>query len=94
MHLQQHETELIGNWLVRDGQIHADETAKRIRWLTSQHLRKIGVHKQWGAWNTLFRDPLDLRYWELTYPRGEMHGGGPPSLTRISSERAKSEYLE
>ena len=92
MNLRPSETELIGEWLVEGSEIRANETAQRIQWLVSHHLRKIGISEQWGAWKALFQDPDDLRYWELTYPRGEMHGGGPPALKCISSEVAATEY--
>lgn len=92
MYLQPSEKELIGEWVVDGGHIRADDTARRIQWLMKHHLRKIGISKQWGAWKTLFQDPDDLRYWELTYPRSEMHGGGAPALKCISTELAATEY--
>ncbi len=32
----------------------------------------------------LYIDNDDNRYWELTYPKVYMHGGGPPTLICIS----------
>ena len=40
----------------------------------------------------LFRDPEDDRYWELTYPKGELQGGGPPRLTMLTPEKAHAKY--
>ena len=40
----------------------------------------------------LYRDPGDGRYWELAYPNGEMHGGGPPSLIMLTEQEAKTKY--
>ena len=92
MKLNLQETELIGRWVVESGQVRADSTCERIQWLTSHYLKKVAISKQWGAWETLFQDPDDGRYWEQTYPLGHMHGGGPPSLKCISKEQAKAKY--
>jgi hypothetical protein len=92
MELRSDETKLVGKWVEEYGQIRADALCERIKWLTSRHLRKIAISKQWGAWETLFQDPNDGRYWERTYPQGEMHGGGPPALECISKELAKAKY--
>ena len=35
-----------------------------------------------SGWITDYRDPRSGATWQLTYPQGEMHGGGPPLLTR------------
>ena len=45
-----------------------------------------------GAWETLFRDPDDGRYWERVYPQGDLHGGGPPQLQVIDEAEAKRKY--
>jgi Immunity protein 27 len=92
MNLKHDETELIGKWVEENGQVRADTICERIKWLTSHYLKKIAISKQWGAWETLFQDPDDGRYWEQTYPQGEMQGGGPPSLKCLSREQAKAKY--
>jgi hypothetical protein len=92
MKLQPHETELVGKWVTEDGQVRADATFDRINWLTFHHLREISVSKQWGSWETLFRDPDDGRYWEKTYPHGEMQGGGPSALKVLTRKQAKMKY--
>lgn len=46
----------------------------------------------YSGWETLYLDPHDGRYWELTHPYGEYHGGGPPRLTVISPEKAYEKY--
>ena len=86
------ETELIGKWERVDGRVRADATCERIECLTSNYLEEIAVSKGWGGWETLFRDPDDGRYWERTYPHGEMQGGGPPSLFTLSAEKAHAKY--
>jgi hypothetical protein len=60
----------------------------RIEWLTTGCLEKIAA----SNWTILFRDPEDGRYWELTYPKGELQGGGPPRLTVLSPEKAHAKY--
>lgn len=92
MRIDPHENELIGNWVVTNGSVHADDVCKRIERLASDHLQKIAFSKEWGAWETLFRDPNDGRFWEKTYPKGHMNGGGPPSLRCISESDAKQKY--
>ena len=90
MQIRPEETELIGRWESTGGTIQADASAARIKELTDAHLTKVAVtHSGWG---TLYRDPSDLRFWELTYPHSEMHGGGPPMLRYLSPEEAHTKY--
>lgn len=60
--------------------------------LTRAYLTKVAVSEAFGGWETLYQDPADLRFWELTYPHGEMHGGGPPTLKSLTVQEAKSKY--
>ncbi|MGQ0622454.1 MAG: Imm27 family immunity protein [Panacagrimonas sp.] len=90
--LESTEYDLVGDWILVGGRLQADELAQRIEWLISAVLEKVADSPQWGAWESLFRDPGDGRLWERTYPRGEMHGGGPPRLTCITSEQAQTKY--
>ena len=94
MKLKPSETELVGVWDVQDGLVIADETARRIEQLTNSYLRKTAISPEFGAWETLFQDPEDGRYWERTYPRSHTHGGGPPLLRYISREEARTKYGE
>ena len=59
-----------------NGRVRGDATCQRIESLTTNDLQEVAISKQWGGWETLFRDPDDGRYWERTYPQGEMQGGG------------------
>jgi hypothetical protein len=86
--LKPEETDLVGNWLVVEGKVIGDITCRRIDILISDYLEKVAG----GGWETLYRDPQDNRYWELTYPQGEMHGGGPPRLIHLPSSVAKEKY--
>ena len=93
MKLQPHETELIGSWISENNEMHCDATCQRIEQLVAgNHLKQIAVSKQWGSWETLFQDPGDGRYWERTYPQGELQGGGPPRLLCLSVSEAKRKY--
>lgn len=64
--------------------------AKRIHVLTRSHLAEVA--RDASGWNVLYRDPLDGRYWEMTYPHGEMHGGGPPRLLCLALDDARERY--
>jgi hypothetical protein len=89
---QPNEQILTGGWLVDDGCAFADASCERIAWLVAHHLQKIAEDPQRGAWETLYRDPDDGRYWERTYLQGEMHGGGPPQLKSVTSQEARKKY--
>jgi len=86
------ETDLIGNWIIDSGTAKADEVESRINGLTAHYMKKIAVSPASGAWETLYQDPIDGRYWELSYPTGDMHGGGPKRLSVISPAAAATKY--
>ncbi|MHB1530434.1 MAG: Imm27 family immunity protein [Acidiferrobacteraceae bacterium] len=65
----------------------ADDVCKRIIALTESHLQEIG--RDASGWNTLYQDPTGGRYWELSYPQSELHGGGPPELRYLTAEQAR-----
>ena len=87
--LHPNETELVGQWVQQGTTVIADETCVRIKALTHSYLVKVAG----GGWETLYQDPNDLRYWELDYPQGEMHGGGPPALRFLTKETATAKYV-
>ena len=74
--LQPYETELVGDWIVEGTNVRGDEACSRIEWLISEVLEKIAISKEWGTWETLFRDPEDGRYWERTYPKVKCRESG------------------
>ena len=85
------EVDLRGDWVAqKDRSVVADATEQRIEWLTTQKLERIANDS--SGWEILYRDPRDGRLWELTYPRGEMHGGGPRRLRIISRDEAAVKY--
>jgi Immunity protein 27 len=90
--LQPNEQLLTGSWVAQNDNVHGDAICERIKWLLAHHLQKIADSTQWGAWETLYRDPHDGRYWERTYPQGELHGGGPPELRVLTTEQAGQKY--
>ena len=92
MKLSPQEQTLTGRWVDVNGELRPDATCERIEQLVGGHLVEVAVSPQWGAWETLFRDPDDGRYWERVYPQGDLHGGGPPQLQVIDEAEAKRKY--
>jgi hypothetical protein len=92
MSLRPDETDLIGNWIKSGDNVVGDSIEVRIGQLIANDLRMISVNPKSGGWEILYRDFYDGRYWELTHPHSEMHGGGPRRLTCISIDQAKNKY--
>ena len=90
--LEPSETDLVGKWINDRAKVVGDAVTDRIEWLTSKVLEKIGPSEESGGWDVLYRDRDDGRYWELTYPKSHMHGGGPPRLWNIAEEEAQRKY--
>jgi Immunity protein 27 len=84
------ETRLVGQWVQVQGTPQADAVAKRIEFLVRDSLVRVGVTAD--GWDTLYRDPLDGRFWELSYLQSELHGGGPPRLAVIAAPDAAQKY--
>jgi len=38
-----------------------------------------------SGWLALYRDRMSGELWELSFPHGEMHGGGPRLLTCLGN---------
>ena len=92
MALRPDETDLIGNWIKSGDRVVGDQVEQRIQDLIARQLKKIALDPQFGAWQVLYLDPNDGRYWELTYPNSGMHGGGPRRLTHVSTALAIAKY--
>jgi hypothetical protein len=85
------ETSIIGKWIEdKNGNLVEDANCLRIAWLLGHHFTKIQSHN--GDWMALYLDPEDGRFWELDFPLGELHGGGPPRLTVVPPEDVLSHY--
>jgi hypothetical protein len=84
------ETIIEGQWIVVRGEAVADSATLRIEELVASHLAPIAASAD--GWSKLFRDPVDGRLWEHTYPQSEMHGGGPPRLEVISLDEGRLRY--
>jgi Immunity protein 27 len=85
------EVDLRGDWLVqKDRSVVGDATEQRIEWLATEKLERVA--NDWSGWEILYRDLRDGRFWELTYPQGEMHGGGPRRLHVLSHDEAAAKY--
>ena len=90
--LRPDEHELIGSWIEIDGQVRGDRQCQRIHSLTQEALTFVAHSPESAGWETLFVDPTDGRYWERSYPHGDMHGGGPPVLRHLPSDVAQRKY--
>jgi hypothetical protein len=90
MRIDPSETLLVATWVLYDGRVVNDDVANRISSLTESHL--IKVEQDASGWDSLYRDPIDGRLWELVYPESHMHGGGPPRLQALSTADAVRKY--
>jgi len=87
------ESELKGEWIFDGSTVVGDEKCRKIMYLVKNVLRKVAESPRSGSWEVLYQDPTDGRYWELTYPHGDAHGGGPPRLAVISPTDARKKYM-
>ncbi|MGQ1911818.1 Imm27 family immunity protein [Marinifilum sp. RC60d5] len=90
MKINKEENILQGKWVLDGHSLKKDEVCQRIDWLVSNFLIKINTDIT--GWNTLYQDPNDYRYWELTYPKSEQYGGGAPKLENITNDMAIVKY--
>jgi hypothetical protein len=88
--LKNNETSLVGSWITNQDKIIQDKVCKRIDWLVTNCLKKLAVDK--SGWETLYQDLNDKRYWVLSYPNSDWHGGGPPALKTISQVDAQAKF--
>ena len=81
---------LAGAWEEIEGTRMLDEVDRRIFWLVSRRLVFRGQAN--GGWDQLYQDPRDGRFWELTFPEGSLHGGGPRRLECVAALVAREKY--
>ncbi len=84
------KTIIVGKWIVQDGKVIGDDNYEEIKRMKESELIKIADRD--GGWTILYRNKNKNNYWELTYPQGEMHGGGPPSLELLNEVEIKERY--
>ena len=84
------EERLDGAWLDAADGASSDVVDRRIFWLVRHALHARAMTN--GGWDQLFVDPRDGRYWELTFPHGSLHGGGPRRLATLTAESARAKY--
>jgi hypothetical protein len=84
------ERTIIGKWIPQGDRTVADEACAWIKRLTSEVFRQVAERE--GGWRVLYVDPSTGSYWELTYPESQMHGGGPPMLTRLDPDEVQTYY--
>ena len=93
MELEVDETELIGKWETNSsGSVTSNEACGRIDWLVNNLLTFVTYIQGSQTAETLYKNPKDGSYWELTYPNWGMHGGGPPNLFKLTDAEVKSKY--
>ena len=90
MGIAPNETEIIGSWVEVNHQMTEDDASRRITSLIETELQHIATTKD--GWEKLYRDTDDGRYWELTYPYSEMHGGGPRALLLATPKKVQDKY--
>ena len=83
------ETILSDNWSFTRTPIEVDSVTRRIEYLISNYFKYMKADS--GGWYKLYQDPIDNRYWELTYPYSEKQGGAP-TLQNLSREEVKLKY--
>lgn len=90
MTIEPHETEIVGEWILQNGKVHSNAACQRIYALIQTELVYMG--KDESGWEALYVDKNDGRYWERTFPHGELQAGGPPTLRVISYKDAVRKY--
>ena len=79
-----------GRWIRKENKVEGDESCRLIKHLITDHFKKVTERE--SGWAILYQNPLDGSYWELTYPQGELQGGGPPQLEKLSIEEVSKRY--
>jgi hypothetical protein len=45
-----------------------------------------------SGWEVLYKEKFSNKYWVLTYPNSETHGGGVPLVSPLSGEEVKLKF--
>lgn len=81
---------LRGLWIDLGSRMEKDGGWQRIDWLTAECLEEVA--RSGDGLATLYRDPLDGRYWEKTALRPELGDNSPPCLVLIEAAAAEARY--
>jgi len=79
---QPSEGGIVGQWIFENGKMFGDYSCQRIDWLVNNYLQVVNSSD--GGWTKTYQDPEDGRYWQHTYPKSYMQGGGPPMLEYVT----------
>ena len=90
INLLKDKTKIVGKRVYLNGSVVKDENTKQIESLIKDYLKTIATDE--SGWDTLYQNPDDNKFWELTYLQSELHGGGPPCLSILSEEEARKKY--
>lgn len=88
--LKSDEFILIGSWKIVNGNVVSDEVCQRIENLIDNYLKKVSTEKT--GWEILYQDKNDNRYWLLTFPKSDWHGGGPPTLKMLTEVEVSEKF--
>jgi hypothetical protein len=86
--VHEQEANMLHNTVER--KLMRNEPCTRIEQLIANRLVQIADRNH--GWTILYQDPIDLTYWELIYPDGEIYGSGPFILTQVSIEKVRTKY--
>ncbi|MEP6990929.1 MAG: Imm27 family immunity protein [bacterium] len=88
--LASHERDLAAGPDDASHRVENEALDARIFWLVTERLEPMATAN--GGWEQLFRDPRDGRLWELSFPRGSLHGGGHRRLACMTRDEAATRY--
>ncbi len=85
------EVNIFGARLDKHGNVSRDpEAGRRMSYLLNSYLVKVATDET--GWRTLYRDPEDGRFWEMTFPYSHFQGGGPHLLTAVDLDLVRERY--
>jgi hypothetical protein len=90
MEINSNETSIVEQWEFVNNKMTTNEQGKRMDLLIMGYLKKVAADA--SGWYILYQDPKDKRYWELSFPKSEMQGGGPRLLSVLSEKEAMDKY--
>jgi hypothetical protein len=83
------KTIIEGHWSFDDKRVVGDAACEQIDALIPKF---TFLASRDGGWTRLYRTRDCMVFWELTYPRSESHGGGPPRLESYSIGEVQARY--